>query len=220
MKAVIFDMDGILIDSENLVAQCWMEIAVEKHIEGIGETIRRCTGLNKNDTRQLVLDTYGPEFPYDELAARASGRFQELVAEKGLPVKKGAREVLQFLRDRQVPIGLASSTREAMVQKEMTDLGLIGFFEQIVGGDAVEHSKPNPEIYLIACGKMGFAPADCMAVEDSPNGIRAASAAGMETVMVPDLVAPDEEMMRTADHIFPDLIAFMEYLDKNEGWEA
>lgn len=220
MKAVIFDMDGILIDSENLVAQCWMEIAAENHMEGIEETIRRCTGLNKNDTRQLVMDTYGPDFPYDELSARASRRFQELVAENGLPMKKGAREILQFLRDRQVPIGLASSTREAMVQKEMTDLGLIGFFDQIVGGDAVEHSKPNPEIYLIACGKMGYAPADCMAVEDSPNGIRAASAAGMETVMVPDLVAPDEEMMCTADHIFTDLIEFMEYLDKNEGWKA
>lgn len=220
MKAVIFDMDGILIDSENLVGQCWMEIAAEQHIEGMSETIRKCIGLNKNDTRQLVMDTYGPDFPYDEFATLASSRFQELVAMKGLPMKKGVREILQFLRDRKIPIGLASSTREVTVRRQMTDLGLIDFFDQIVGGDAVEHSKPNPEIYLIACGKMGFAPADCMAVEDSPNGIRAASAAGMETVMVPDLVAPDEEMMRTADHIFPDLIAFMEYLDKNEGWEA
>lgn len=218
MKAIIFDMDGILIDTESLVGECWMEIAEKNNIVGMMDVIHRCIGLNKNDTKQLVMDTYGPDFEYDRFAQICSKRFKELVAERGLPMKKGVREILTFLRDANIPIGLASSTKEETVRSQMTDLGLIDFFKEIVGGDAVEHSKPNPEIYLIACEKMGYAPADCMAVEDSPNGIRAASRAGMETVMVPDLVQPDEEMRRTADHIFEDLLELKEYI-KNRGCE-
>lgn len=218
MKAIIFDMDGILIDTESLVGECWMEIAEKNNIVGMMDVFHRCIGLNKNDTKQLVMDTYGPDFEYDRFAQVCSKRFKELVAERGLPMKKGVQEILTFLRNANIPIGLASSTKEETVRSQMTDLGLIDFFKEIVGGDAVEHSKPNPEIYLIACEKMGYAPADCMAVEDSPNGIRAASRAGMETVMVPDLVQPDEEMRQTADYIFEDLLELKEYI-KNRGCE-
>lgn len=212
MKAVIFDMDGVLFDTERLCMDSWSVIARKQGITDVEKVFPLCIGLNNTDTKALVLKHYGQDFPFEEFVGEASVWFRSYVKENGLPVKKGVREILEFLKADGWKIGLASSTRYESVVKHLEHTGLREYFGVIVGGDMVEHSKPRPDIYLIACDKMGVEPAKAYAIEDSPNGIRAAHAAGMKPVMVPDMIAPTEEIRMLTHEIFEDLTKVQEFL--------
>ena len=212
MKAVVFDMDGVLLDTERLCMDSWAVIAKQRGIADMEKVFPLCIGLNNTDTKALVLKHYGQDFPFEEFAKEASVWFRAYVKANGLPVKKGVREILEFLKEDGWKVGLASSTRYESVVKHLENTGLREYFGVIVGGDMVEHSKPQPDIYLIACDKMGADPANAYAIEDSPNGIRAAHAAGMKPIMVPDMLQPDEEMEHKACQIFGDLLQVQEFL--------
>ena len=126
------------------------------------------------------------------------------------------REILQFLREQHIPAAIASSTRRAAVRQQITLFGLQDFFCKIIGGDMVQQSKPHPEIYQTACAAMDVPPACAYAVEDSYNGIRAASRAGMHPIMIPDLLPPTPEMEQLAEQIFPDMAAFQAFLKASQ----
>ena len=145
---------------------------------------------------------------------QASAWFHRQIERNGAPVKTGVREILEYLRRAGYPVGLASSTARPSVEDLLERAGIRGFFRTLTTGDMVEHSKPCPDIYLLACGSLGAEPAQTMAVEDSPNGIRAAWEAGMIPVMVPDLILPDQEMRDKSALICGDLLEVMGYLDK------
>lgn len=205
-KAVIFDMDGIIFDSERLVLDCWKKIAEEHCLEGMHEAYLPCIGTNDIRTREIMTDYYGADFPYDELRKESSVLFHEIVDRNGLPVKKGARELLVYLKTNNIPVGLASSTRLAVVTEELKQAGLYGFFQAVTGGDQLKRSKPEPDIYLLACERLGARPEDTYAVEDSYNGIRSSASAGMMPVMVPDLLPPTEEMRQKSVIVLDDLL--------------
>ena len=120
-------------------------------------------------------------------------------------------ELLRYLKTRGVKIGLATSTREQVVLKELREGGILPFFDVIVCGDMVKKSKPDPDIYLEACSRLHVKPSDCFAIEDSYNGIRAACRAGMKAIMVPDLAEPTEEMEKLAEKILPSLFEVEKY---------
>ena len=124
---------------------------------------------------------------------------------EGLPLKSGARELLSALNGSGTPLALASSTRTETVRRELRDAGLLDFFDVVIGGDQVTRSKPHPEIFLRAAAELGTAPEECCVIEDSFNGIRAAAAAGMHPLMVPDMLQPDEEILALAERVFPSL---------------
>lgn len=193
-KAVIFDMDGVIFDSETLCLSTWKQVAKEYGIENIETVFRKCIGTNANDTKAIMLSAYGESFEYDTFRKKASAIFHQTEEAGGLTVKPGVKELLTYLKENHYKIGLASSTREEVVRSQLTHAGFIDYFDLIVGGDAVVHSKPDPEIYLMACERLGVNPADTYVIEDSYNGIRSAYAAGMKPIMVPDLIAPDKEM--------------------------
>ncbi len=206
LDAVIFDMDGVIFDSERLCLHSWEKIAEESGLTGIREIFVKCIGTTKAETKRIMLARYGESFPYEKFAKRASKVFHEIVEERGLPVKRGAEELLKLLRDKKAPLGLASSTRLAVVEQELRDAGLYHYFDVIVGGDQLTKSKPEPDIYLMACGKMKVRPERAYAVEDSYNGIRSAFSAGMKPIMVPDMLPPDEEMREKSVLIVEDLV--------------
>ena len=213
MKAVVFDMDGVLFDTERLCMNSWEHVAKKRGIEMIGDVFEQCIGLNATDTKAVILNAYGQDFPYDEFCVQASEWFWDYIHKKGLPLKAGVKKILPYLQKAGYQIGLASSSKYESVMNHLKRAEIIDYFSVIVTGDMIEHSKPKPDIYLLACRKLGVEPGEAYAIEDSPNGIRSASAAGMKPIMVPDMVQPDAEMEELSFMICEDLLQVMKYLN-------
>ena len=220
-KAVVFDMDGVLFDTERLCQDSWIEVANRRGLPDMEIIFPKCIGRNANDSRQIVLEAYGADFDYEVFRREASDWFWKYLEENGLPVKEGVRELLNWLKEQGWRIGLASSTRRSSVISHLEQAGIKDFFEEIITGDMVEHSKPLPDIYLLACRKLMVDPAGTYAIEDSPNGIRSAYRAGMKPVMVPDLLSPDEEMEQLSTRIFSSLLDVLDYFrsQEDERWQ-
>lgn len=210
--AVVFDMDGVIFDSERAVLECWLELADKYAIPNIMEPYLACTGTTMARTREIMMETYGPDFPYDEYAAEASAMFHERYDGGRLPMKRGVREILEYLKSHGKRIALASSTRRETVVNQLRDAKILEYFDEVVTGDMVERSKPEPDIFLLACEKVGVAPTRAFAIEDSYNGIRAAHSGKLRPIMVPDLRPADAEMKELAEAVLEDLEAVLAYL--------
>lgn len=211
MKAVLFDMDGVIFDSERAVRGVWLEIADELGLRDIGAVFVRCVGVTKQRTREILSEAY-PGLDFDDFDGRVRARFRARYGGGRLPVKPGTREILSALRKAGYPLALASSTRTETVRLELEEAGLLGCFDAVVGGDMVQRSKPDPEIFLTAASRLGVSAGDCWVIEDSYNGVRAARAGGMRAIMVPDLLPPDAEMAEKAAYIVPDLFAALKLI--------
>lgn len=204
VKAIIFDMDGVILDSESISDITWRKAAEEKGLSVNDEILNACRGSNKNDTIQTLKKYYGSDFDSEAFLERTSELFHEIEEKDGIPLLPYAKEILEYLKPR-YRLALASSTRGPTVERQLRAAGVIDFFETRTTGEMVEHSKPNPEIYLMACKSIGMNPEDCAAVEDSLNGIRSAYAAGLKPVMVIDKVQPTEEIRKMCCNIFDSL---------------
>lgn len=198
LDGIVFDMDGVIFDTEQLGIRCWKIVGERYGLENIEETVRKCIGRSSKDTKQIMADAYGDMVDLEELYAESRTVIREMFANEGIPLKKGAPGVVRWLHDRGIKVGLASSTNYDTVIREMKEVGLIDCFDVIIGGDMVENSKPCPDIYRKASEKLGVRPENTLAVEDSLNGIRSAYSAGMIPVLIPDLIEPDEEMLKKA----------------------
>lgn len=214
INAVVFDMDGVIFDSEKLVVECWEETADKYGIIGVAETCKECLGLNRLAAKEKFLERYGQDFPYDTYKQEMSDLYHERAREGALCMKPGVVELLRFLKDNDIKIALASSTREAVVKWELTDAGIIDYFDVIVCGDMVRCSKPNPEIFLKACELLQVEPEAAFGIEDSYNGIRAAHAGGLRPIMVPDMAEPTDEMRELSEVVLSSLLDVMEYIRK------
>ncbi len=210
---VVFDMDGVLFDTERLATDAWHKVAREMGIADISTGIKGCVGLNHNDTRDFLAKCYGDGFPCEEFMDRASQEFREMIERDGLPVKPGVFEIMEFLSGNGYGIALATSTRKAGAMRHLESAGITRYFDAIVTGDMIAHGKPDPEIYELACRQLGSVPENCIAVEDSPNGIRSAYGAGMKAVMVPDLIEPDKELEKLLYRKFTSLIELKEFIE-------
>lgn len=213
-KAVVFDMDGVIFDSERLVIECWKVVADKYGVRGIEEACQEVLGVNAVETKEKFLKRYGQDFPYDTYKSEMSKLFHDLYDGGRLPTKTGVVELLQYLKETGVKVALASSTRSAVVRQELTDAGIIEYFQVVIGGDMVSRSKPQPDIFLKACEELGVEPEEAFAIEDSYNGIRAAAAGKLRPLMVPDLMPPTEEMQELSEEIFETLLDVKDYLER------
>ncbi len=211
VKAVIFDMDGVIFDSEQCVINCWKEVAERHDITGIEAVCLECIGTNDALTEKIVKSHYGEDFPYDTYRKEMSALYHERYDHGKLPKKPGVRELLEALQENGLPCAVASSTREVVVTAQLKDAGLYPFFSTVIGGDMVEHSKPHPEIFLKAAEALKTAPQACLVIEDSLMGIRAASEGGMIPVMVPDLIAPDDAVRASVFSVEKSLTEVIRY---------
>ena len=212
INTVIFDMDGVIFDSEILVLSSWKEVAGRHGIQDVEKVCHECLGTNSAVSKQIFLRHYGQDFPYDEYKAEMAEVFFSHASGGRLAKKPGVEELLKYLKENGFKVGLASSTQEATVRRQISEGGLLVYFDQIIGGDMVKRSKPEPDIFLEACRRLGSKAENCYVIEDSYNGIRAAHAAGMHPIMVPDLKEPTEEMRVLAEKILGSLYEVKKYI--------
>lgn len=213
-KVVVFDMDGILFDTENLYIKCWIQLAETYELGDIEAALRECIGTNEQKTEEILKSHYGEKFDLAFYQAQVKEEFLKYIGQQGMPMKVGVHELLTYLKENGYKVGLASSTKVEAVKSELKMAGIIQYFEVIVGGDMVKESKPSPEIYLLACKELGVNPKEAIAIEDSLNGIRAAYAAGMKPIMVPDLVEPTKEIQEMLYQKCSSLLEVRDFLIK------
>lgn len=213
MKDIIFDMDGVIFDSERAVFNGWVELSEKYGFSNVDIPYMKCIGVNSQMCKQIFLDYYGKDFPYDMYKKEQSKNYHRKYDNGKLPIKKGVREILNYLKDNGYRIAIASSTRTESVKKQIEAAGLLEYFDVIVGGDMVNKSKPSPNIFIKAIDELGGIAENTYVIEDSYNGIKAAYTAGMIPIMVPDMIEPDEEMKEKAKYIAPDLLVVKEILE-------
>lgn len=212
---IIFDMDGVIFDTERFYIDCCIPAAQRLDMPGIEETCLQCIGLTEQETEKRLLARYEDPDLLKRFHLETSRIFRRRYdREGGLPVKPGARELLDWLSERGFTVGLASSTRHEIILRELRDAGLDRFFQEIIGGDMANRSKPAPDIFLLTADRLAARPRECVVIEDSHNGIRAANAAGMIPVMVPDLLPPDEEIRSLAFQVFDSLHDVRAWLER------
>ncbi|MBR4671143.1 MAG: HAD family phosphatase [Butyrivibrio sp.] len=210
--AVVFDMDGVIFDSERAILECWTELGEKYNISNVNENFYKCIGVTVARTKEIMLEAYGEDFPYDEYDKEANEIFHDKYSGGRLPMKEGIKEILSFLKDSGKKIALASSTRKAKVEEQLRDANILEYFDVLICGDMVKRSKPDPDIYLKACEELGVEPERAYAIEDSFNGIRSANAGKLRPIMVPDIVPADDEMEEKAEKILDSLIDVKDYL--------
>lgn len=211
-QAIVFDMDGVIFDTERLVIEFWKEVAKKHNIPNVEHTCIQCLGTNRVRTREIFLENYGADFPFDPYCAEVTELFNTHYKGVPLPTKPGVRELLSYLQEQDIKVGLASSTAQHLVRDEIGTAGLLPYFQTLVCGDMVEHSKPAPDIFLKACEILNADPTKSIAIEDSFNGIRSAHCAGMTPIMVPDQVQPTDEIRTLAFHVMPSLLDVLNWL--------
>lgn len=205
IQAVIFDMDGVLFDTERLGITQQLIACREVGYPVTEELIMSTMGSSMLAGREIMLGALGQDFPYEKMIARWTELMYEDMALHGIPQKPGIRELLNALKDRNIKTAVATSNNRSIVENYMKLAGLMNSFDAVVCGDSIKRSKPAPDIYLCAAEKLGVEPSRCMGVEDSVNGVKSVRAAGMVCVMVPDLIPFTSELSPYVDHCVPTL---------------
>ena len=214
IQAVLFDMDGTVFDTEVIYRRCWFRAAKDVGFkEDIDLFLQRVSGLNHADMTALVYRVYGDDAPFEVLWGRWLECIDEEMACGILPLKAGAPDILFAFKERGIKIALVTSSGQKTVARYLQMSGLEGVFDAIVTGNQVTHGKPHPECFLTAAKELGISPAHCAVVEDSPNGIKAAHAAGMYTVMVPDLHPCTQELRSLLWHLCDTLTDLLPLVD-------
>lgn len=206
-KAVVFDMDGVLVDTEKIYRRSWkingMSIGIPE--QDMDHICDRVAGGNKASNARVFKDIMGEDFDYLAFRQRTMELFDEYVREHGVEIKAHVADTLKYLKDKGVKIALATSTEKKRAEKRLESVGILEYFDAKVCGDEITHGKPKPDIYLKACEKLGVKPADAVGVEDSVNGVIAAHSAGLYTVMMVDLIKPNETTAKNTDKVFYDM---------------
>lgn len=192
IRGVIFDMDGLMTDTEKLFLDIWCEIMRERGEPEYREILTHCIGLDHAATRSYIGETLGTDFPYMEILQQVGVRSAKYCEEKGVPVKPGLYSLLDFLDERKIPYAVATSTMQARARWRLENIGVLNRLSGLVTGDMVEKGKPEPEIFEKAAAQLGLPTACCLVLEDSPHGLLAAHRAGCMPMMIPDLKQPDE----------------------------
>lgn len=213
IEAVLFDMDGLMFDTERLWTEAWMATAKAVGLPVGLEVVAAMRGCNQAGCRRVCRELLGPDFDFDTYQGKASVVMDRLVDEQDLPQKPGLRDLLEELERRRLPAVVCTSTSRTVTEGYLERAGIRRFFKGLVCGDDVQRGKPDPEVFLKGAALAGLPPERCLVLEDSPNGIRAGAAAGCRAVMVPDLMEPTGELRTLAAAIVPDLFAVVPLLD-------
>jgi len=199
VTGIIFDMDGLLIDTERMALKAWEGILEERGLPYNESVFLSMIGRPLNQCREILAEYLGSPHEAYQLWEVADKAYHRML-EEDIPLKPGALEILKWISQEKIPLGLATSTGKKTAQKKLAKAGLAQFFDFIICGDQVERGKPHPEIYLTAAEALGVNPEESYVFEDSYAGIEAAFAGGFKAIMVPDLLPPTEGILKKTLH--------------------
>ena len=212
VKAVIFDVDGTLLDTERIYMKAWKEAAAEMGYVMPDSLLQKTRAVDAKIAAKIFEEEIGNGFSYQAVRPIRVRIAEEIIERESPILKPGVLELLAFLKDKGIRLAVASSTNTKTTKEHLEASGILAPFEAVVGGDQIVKGKPNPDIFLKAAEALGAAPEECIVVEDSPAGIRAGFAAGMKTVLVPDQAAITEETIAMSDKVLKSLAEMPAYL--------
>ncbi len=212
VKALVFDMDGVLLDSESVCDQIWELLADEMGLPDIQAAILENRGCNEALMAKNLVARYGSGFDCKKFFEDFRVHFHDVEFTKGIPLLPQVAETLDYLKGRGYRLALATSTRRSTATRQLKAVGVYDIFEAWTFGDEVERSKPAPDIYLKAARELGVEPDFCAGVEDSPNGIISVHSAGFRPIMVPDRIAPSDQIKALCWKIGKPLSTLREFL--------
>jgi HAD superfamily hydrolase (TIGR01509 family) len=209
-KACIFDMDGVLLDSERIIRDVFTQVSTESGFVVSPEVYLKCVGRNSRDTRDIMSEHLGSDFPYEEIELKVRDLISKQITTSGWPLKPGVIDGLDALRENQIRCCVATSTEQNEARKRLQKL--VHYFEHISSGDEVSKGKPDPELFLLAASRLAVDPKDCVVIEDSEYGAQAALSAGMSCLIVPDLKIPPEWLIPKVSGVFAGMDGALDWI--------
>ena len=216
MDAVIFDLDGLLADTEIISLKVYQELLKDFGIPFTEETYsREYSGHREEENVKRFLDTYDLPWNFDQTLEKVY-ELEARILDKGVNLKKGAKNLLAFLKREGIPIALATSSVESRARMILDSNGILSLFDHLVFAKDVKRSKPYPDIFLKACSDLNVLPENCLVLEDSEAGIAAAYRAGIPVICIPDLKMPAQSFLNKTEQVFQDLDAVRDYLESRK----
>lgn len=216
MKAVVFDMDGLMFDSERIVQLSWQKAGLLMINRDLGKEIYHTLGFNRQKRRDYFYQLLGEKFDFETFQVLSSFYYYQYVKNNGLLIKKGLKELLLYLKENQYKIAIATSSSYKTTMNHLKNAHIEDYFDAIITSDFVTKAKPDPQIYILACQKLGVKPQEAYALEDSYHGIKAAYYAHMKAIFVPDLLKDDTVIKDYIETKCDSLLEVIEYIRRNE----
>lgn len=214
IELVIFDMDGLMFDTEKIGHQAWERVAEKYHFSYSLDITKRYIGKNHNAIISVLKSEFGENAPVEKWHRESWKLRKEIYLENGtLGIKPGLIELLTFLKEVNMKMAVASSSGFSDIVHHINHEGLSDYFDFIIGGDQVKESKPNPEIFLTPCKTFNILPENALVLEDSYNGFLASKAAGIPVIIVPDLLEPSQDVLAEAVGVYPSLHEVKTYIE-------
>lgn len=210
--AAIFDMDGLLIDSERLALLAFEQTCEHFGLQGSFALYAQLLGTNETTTRKILKNELRADIDLHAFTGHWEAIYHQSTR-NGVPLMKGVLKLLDYLECNEIPSAIATSTQTDKATEKLAKAQVLDRFISVTGGDQVDNGKPAPDIYLMAAQSLGADPGHCITLEDSPNGVRAAVAAGTHAIQIPDILQPDEELLKLGHTVLDDLTQVPEYLN-------
>ncbi|MDE5619460.1 MAG: HAD family phosphatase [Ruminococcus sp.] len=214
IKGAVFDMDGLMIDTEKLLVRFWKESAKEYGYDMTDENVFGIRSLSRKYSVPLLKGIFGEEFPFNEVRSRRISLMNDYIDKYGFEVKKGLFEMLDYLRSNNYLIAVATATDCERAECYLKKIDAYKYFDAVICGNMVTNGKPEPDIYITASEKLGLLPKECVAFEDSPNGIKSAYSAGCRVIMIPDLTQPDDEIKPLLSGVYESLDKAVDFFER------
>ena len=212
IKAIIFDMDGLMIDSERVTFECYQEILKGMNLTMDEEFYKTLLGKPLKGIYQRFYDVYGNDFPIEDVIKDVHSLMAKRFETEGVPIKTGLKSLLEYLKENNYKTIVATSSNRERVDTILSQAQITDYFDDSICGDEVTKGKPNPEVFLKSCQKLGVNVDEAIVLEDSEAGIQASYDAGIKVICIPDMKYPEKQYEEKTFKILKDLNGVIEYL--------